>query len=196
MYEVLPLVKENLEYQKKQYEAERTNTIVIARKEYVQADGGGYKKSEFQGYHEGRPIEAFSRDAAYDRRSEGTDAQEVTRYSLPDPDPSEVFYDEIPLYDEQGNEIDFNSLTPEEAKKVLDNNVRQMLEAEYDYNVSEIRREARAAVNEAYRNIWDCAKKLFDEVVHSWWESIGGYESGVRNALISALQSVSKSRVV
>lgn len=153
-----------------------------------------------------------------------------------------------------------------------------MLEAEYDHNVSEIRREARAAVNEAYReakskrrkgekaartnaarideifgdtpfeslpyevqaliliatgeakiywgdkgnkrglaselglkgstgdrhayrNIWGGAKKSFDEVVHSWWESIGGYESGVdtndlRNALISALQSVSKSRVV
>ena len=94
LYEILPLVKENLEYQKKQYETERTNTIVIARKEYVQADGGGYKKSELQGYHEGGPIEAFSRDAAYDRRSEGADAQEVTRYSLPDPDPSDVFFDE------------------------------------------------------------------------------------------------------
>ena len=206
-------------------------------------------------------------------------AEMPTRYHLPDPDPSDVFFDEIPIFDEQGNEIDFNSLTPEEAKKVLDDKVRQMLEAEYDHNVSEIRREARearAAVNEAYReaknkrrkgekaartnaarideifgdtpfeslpyevqaliliatgqakiywgdkgnkrglaselglkgstgdrhayrNIWGGAKKSFDEVVHSWWESIGGYESGVdtndlRNALISALQSVQSSK--
>ena len=85
MYEILPLVKENLEYQKKQYGAERTNTIVIARKEHVQADGGGYKEAELQGYHEGRPIEAFSRDAALDRRGEGADAQEVTRYSISAP---------------------------------------------------------------------------------------------------------------
>ena len=43
LYEVLPLVKENLEYQKEQYGAEKENTIVIARKEYVRADGGGYR---------------------------------------------------------------------------------------------------------------------------------------------------------
>ena len=207
------------------------------------------------------------------------DAQEGTRYMLPDPDPSEVFYDEMPIFDEQGNEIDFNSLTPEEAKEILDGKVRQMLEAEYEHNVSTIRKEAeeaRQAVKEvyraekekrrkgekaartnaarideifgdtpfeslpyevqaliliatgeakiywgdkgskrglaselglkgstgdrhAYRNIWGGAKKSFDEVVHSWWESIGGYESGVdtndlRNALISALQSVQSSK--
>ena len=85
LYEILPLVKENLEYQKEQYGAEKENTIVIARKEYVQADGRGYKEAELQGYHEGRPIEAFSRNAEADRRSEGTDAQEVTRYSISAP---------------------------------------------------------------------------------------------------------------
>ena len=279
LYEILPLVKENLEYHKEQYGAEKENTIVIARKEYVQADGGGYKKSELQGYHEGRPIEAFSRDAAYYRRSEGADAQEVTRYSLPDPDPSDVFYDEIPIFDEQGNEVDITTLSSEEAKAILDGKVLQMLEAEYDYAVVSIRKEAeeaRQAVKEvyraekekrrksakaartnaarideifgdtpfeslpyevqaliliatgqakiywidkgnkrglaselgltgstgdrhAYRNIWGGAKKSFNEVVHDWWESLGGQERGIddqdlRNALISALQSVQSSR--
>lgn len=275
---LLPLAKKNIELQKKQYGAEKENIIVISRKD---SSGRGNSKSE--GGSSPSYSKGFSgtqaRSAAYDRRSEGTDAQEVTRFMLPDPDPSEVFYDEMPLYDEQGNEIDFNSLTPEEAKTVLDDKVRQMLEAEYDHNVSTIRneaREARAVVNEAYReakskrrkgekaartnaarideifgdtpfeslpyevqaliliatgeakiywvdkgnkrglaselglkgstgdrhayrNIWGGAKKSFDEVVHSWWESIGGYESGVdtndlRNALISALQSVQSSK--
>ena len=213
------------------------------------------------------------------RVAERWDRSVDTRYHLPDPDPSDVFFDEIPIFDEQGNEIDFNSLTPEEAKEVLDDKVRQMLEAEYEHNISAIRkeaREARAAVNEAYReaknkrrkgakaartnaarideifgdtpfeslpyevqaliliatgqakiywvdkgnkrglaseldltgstgdrhayrNIWGGAKKSFNEVVHDWWESLGGQERGIddqdlRNALISALQSVHSSR--
>ncbi len=85
LYEVLPLVKENLEYQKEQYGAEKENTIVIARKEYVRADGGGYKEAELQSDKESRPIEAFSRNATLDRRGEGADAQEVTRYSISAP---------------------------------------------------------------------------------------------------------------
>lgn len=279
LYEVLPLVKENLEYQKEQYGAEKENTIVIARKEYVQADGGGYKEAELQSNHKSRPFKAQSRNATLDRRGEGADAQEVTRYHLPDPDPNDVFYDEIPIFDEQGNEVDITTLSSEEAKAILDSKVRQMLEAEYDHAVVAIRKEAeeaRRAVKEvyraekekrrkgakaartnaarideifgdtpfeslpyevqaliliatgeakiywgdrgnkrglaselgltgstgdrhAYRNIWGGAKKSFNEVVHDWWESLGGQERGIddqdlRNALISALQSVQSSR--
>lgn len=204
---------------------------------------------------------------------------EVARYHLPDPDPSDVFFDEIPIFDEQGNEVDITTLSSEEAKEILDGKVRQMLEAEYDHAVVAIRREAeeaRQAVKEvyraekekrrkgakaartnaaridvifgdtpfeslpyevqaliliatgeakiywgdrgnkrglaselgltgstgdrhAYRNIWGGAKKSFNEVVHDWWESIGGQERGIddqdlRNVLISALQSVQSSK--
>ena len=206
-------------------------------------------------------------------------AEMPTRYHLPDPDPSDVFFDEIPIFDEQGNEVDITTLTSEEAKEILDGKVHQMLEAEYDHAVVAIRREAeeaRQAVKEvyraekekrrkgakaartnaarideifgdtpfeslpyevqaliliatgeakiywgdrgnkrglaselglkgstgdrhAYRNIWGGAKKSFDEVVHEWWESLGGHENGIdtqdlRNALISALQSVQSSK--
>ena len=274
----LPLAKKNIELQKQQYGAEKENIIVIPR-----ADSSGRGNSISKGgstpsYSKGLGG-TQARSAAHVRRGEGTDAQEITRYHLPDPDPSDVFYDEIPIFDEQGNEIDFNSLTPEEAKEVLDDKVRQMLEAEHEHNISAIRkeaREARAAVNEAYReaknkrrkgekaartnaaridkifgdtpfeslpyevqaliliatgeakiywgdkgnkrglasmlglkgstgdrhayrNIWGGAKKSFNEVVHDWRESIGGQERGIddqdlRNALISALQSVQSSR--
>ena len=85
LYEILPFVKENLEYQKEQYGAEKENTIVIPRKEYVGSVEGGYAESSLQSDKESRPIEAFSRNAAYNRRSEGTDAQEVTRYSISAP---------------------------------------------------------------------------------------------------------------
>ena len=80
--------KENINYQKKQYGAERTSTIVIPRKEYAGSVEGGYVESSLQSDKESRPIEAFSRNAEADRRGEGADAQEVTRYSLPDPDSS------------------------------------------------------------------------------------------------------------
>ena len=213
------------------------------------------------------------------RVAERWDRSVDTRFHLPDPDPSDVFYDEIPIFDEQGNEVDITTLTSEEAKEILDGKVRQMLEAEYDHAVVAIRKEAeeaRQAVKEvyraekekrrkgakaartnaarideifgdtpfeslpyevqaliliatgqakiywgdrgnkrglaselgltgstgdrhAYRNIWGGAKKSFNEVVHDWWESIGGQERGIddqdlRNALISALQSVQSSR--
>ena len=213
------------------------------------------------------------------RVAERWDRSVDTRYHLPDPDPSDVFYDEIPIFDEQGNEVDITTLPSEEAKEILDGKVRQMLEAEHDHAVVAIRKEAeeaRQAVKEvyraekekrrkgakaartnaarideifgdtpfeslpyevqaliliatgeakiywgdrgnkrglaselglkgstgdrhAYRNIWGGAKKSFNEVVHDWWESIGGQERGIddqdlRNALISALQSVQSSR--
>jgi hypothetical protein len=203
----------------------------------------------------------------------------VSRYQLPDPDPSEAFYDELPVFDENGNMVDVTTLPSGVAQDILDSKVRQMLEAEYDHNTQVIRREAqqsRDAINaryrneknkrrnghnaartntarideifgdtpfeslplevqaliliatgqakiywgdkgakrglaselglngsigdrHAYRNIWDGAKKSFNEVVHDWWESIGGQESGIddndlRNALISALQSVQSSK--
>ena len=274
----LPLAKKNIELQKQQYGAEKENIIVIPR-----ADSSGRGNSISKGgstpTHSKGLGGTQARSAAHIRRGEGTDAQEITRYHLPDPDPSDVFFDEIPIFDEQGNEVDITSLTSEEAKEILDGKVLQMLEAEYDHNVSEIRREARearAAVNEAYReakskrrkgakaartnaarideifgdtpfeslpyevqaliliatgqakiywgdkgnkrglaselgltgstgdrhayrNIWGGAKKSFNEVVHDWWESLGGQERGIddqdlRNALISALQSVQSSR--
>ena len=77
LYEILPLVKDNIELQKKQYGAERTNTIVIARREYVQADDRGYTKTTLYSGQEHRSIEAQPRDATPDRRGEGADAQEV-----------------------------------------------------------------------------------------------------------------------
>ena len=274
----LPLAKKNIELQKQQYGAEKENIIVIPR-----ADSSGRGNSISKGGSTPTHSKGISgtqaRSAAHIRRGEGTDAQEITRYHLPDPDPSDVFFDEIPIFDEQGNEVDITTLTSEEAKEILDGKVRQMLEAEYDHAVVAIRREAeeaRQAVKEAYRaekekrrkgakaartnaarideifgdtpfeslpyevqaliliatgqakiywgdkgnkrglaselgltgstgdrhayrNIWGGAKKSFDEVVHEWWESLGGYESGVdtqnlRNALISALQSVQSSK--
>lgn len=274
----LPLAKKNIELQKQQYGAEKENIIVIPR-----ADSSGRGNSISKGgstptYSKG-VSGTQARSAAHVRRGEGTDAQEVTRYSLPDPDPSDVFYDEIPIFDEQGNEVDITTLPSEEAKEILDGKVRQMLEAEYDHAVVAIRKEAeeaRQAVKEvyraekekrrkgakaartnaarideifgdtpfeslpyevqaliliatgqakiywgdrgnkrglaselgltgstgdrhAYRNIWGGAKKSFNEVVHDWWESLGGQERGIddqdlRNALISALQSVQSSR--
>ncbi len=275
---LLPLAKKNIELQKKQYGSEKENIIVISRKD---SSGRGNSKSE--GGSSPSYSKGFSgtqtRSAAYDRRGEGADAQEVTRYMLPDPDPSEVFYDEIPIFDEQGNEVDFNTLNPEEAKAILDSKVRQMLEAEYEHNISAIRKEAREArqaiidrYNEekgkrkknnkpsrtnaariddilgdkpfeslpyedqaliliatgqakirwsdkgaqrglaselglkgskgdkhAYRSIWSGATKSFNEVVHDWWESIGGQERGIddqdlRNALIEAFQSVQNAK--
>ena len=274
----LPLAKKNIELQKQQYGAEKENIIVIPR-----ADSSGRGNSISKGgstpsYSKGLGG-TQARSAAHVRRGEGTDAQELTRYHLPDPDPSDVFYDEIPIFDEQGNEVDITTLSSEEAKQILDGKVRQMLEAEYDHAVVAIRKEAeeaRQAVKEvyraekekrrkgakaartnaarideifgdtpfeslpyevqaliliatgqakiywgdrgnkrglaselgltgstgdrhAYRNIWGGAKKSFNEVVHDWWESLGGQERGIddqdlRNALISALQSVQSSR--
>ena len=85
LYEILPFVKENLEYQKEQYGAEKENTIVIPRKEYVGSVEGGYAESSLQSDRESRPIEAFSRNEEADRRGEGADAQEVTHYSISAP---------------------------------------------------------------------------------------------------------------
>ena len=275
-----PLLRDNLTILKdERYKAKRVGNALIW--------GEGGTSNERGGANNEASDEKFSTELQSSQGDEsgtsggGTreDAQEVTRYSLPDPDPSDVFFDEIPIFDEQGNEIDFNSLTPEEAKEVLDGKVRQMLEAEYDHAVVSIRKEAeeaRQAVKEvyraekekrrkgakaartnaaridvifgdtpfeslpyevqaliliatgqakiywgdrgnkrglaselgltgstgdrhAYRNIWGGAKKSFDEVVHEWWESLGGHENGIdtqdlRNALISALQSVQSSR--
>ena len=75
----------------KKYGEERTNTIVIARKEYVGHDERRYVASSIHGGEKYRSFEAHSRDAAYDRRGEGTDAQEVARFHLPNTDPCDVF---------------------------------------------------------------------------------------------------------
>lgn len=237
-------------------EEERRNTLQLNDEDIARKDQIILRNGLFENYADANP-----------------------RFHLPDPDPNDVFYDEIPIFDEQGNEVDITTLTSEEAKEILDGKVRQMLEAEYDHAVVSIRKEAeeaRQAVKEvyraekekrrkgakaartnaarideifgdtpfeslpyevqaliliatgeakiywgdrgnkrglaselgltgstgdrhAYRNIWGGAKKSFNEVVHDWWESIGGQERGIddqdlRNALISALQSVQSSR--
>ena len=277
---LLPLFEDNLKAQKERYERQDTTRPY----NFIRHTRRSTKPSYYRGGLDIRENLGASVEREIDRRgqkegtSNSTEAVD-SRYSIPDPDPSEAFYDDMPIYDEQGNEIDITTLSSEEAKAILDSKVRQMLEAEYNHNVVTIRREAneaRAAINaryreekikrrdghnaahtnaakidelfgdkpfeslpyevqaliliatgqakiywsdrgtnrglaselgltgskgdrHAYRNIWGGAKKSFNEVVHEWWESIGGQESGIddndlRNALISALQSVQSSK--
>ena len=280
---VAPVIKDNLTNQKERYNGKREEPIVFARwsgQEDASANEGDEAHRLRSNGRRGLGEEGLAQHhTENDSRRARESAQEVARYHLPDPDPSDVFFDEIPIFDEQGNEVDITTLTSEEAKEILDGKVRQMLEAEYDHAVVAIRKEAeeaRQAVKEAYRaekekrrkgakaartnaarideifgdtpfeslpyevqaliliatgqakiywgdrgnkrglaselgltgstgdrhayrNIWGGAKKSFNEVVHDWWESLGGQERGIddqdlRNALISALQSVQSSR--
>ena len=267
----LSLTRKILNYLKDGYEAKNkiTNNAGGSNKTAAGSSPKATNSKRFASKYLGEDI----------RVAERWDRSVDARFHLPDPDPNDVFYDEIPIFDEQGNEVDITTLTSEEAKEILDGKVRQMLEAEYDHAVVAIRREAeeaRQAVKEvyraekekrrkgakaartnaarideifgdtpfeslpyevqaliliatgqakiywgdrgnkrglaselgltgstgdrhAYRNIWGGAKKSFNEVVHDWWESLGGQERGIddqdlRNALISALQSVQSSR--
>ena len=80
----LPLAKKNIELQKQQYGAEKENIIVIPR-----ADSSGRGNSISKGgstptYSKG-VSGTQARSAAHVRRGEGTDAQEVTRYSISKP---------------------------------------------------------------------------------------------------------------
>lgn len=70
-----------------------------------------------------------------------------------------------------------------------DKNGRNGLAAELGY---------RDGDKKAFRQITQGATQSFEGFVHSWWEAIGGYESGVdtqdlRNALIEALSEASKA---
>jgi hypothetical protein len=99
-YDELPLLKQNLKIQKEQYGREKENTIVLPRYEYhrlsidAKKEGGTLWRTETQ--H--RPSEAEYGVYEADRGGEGTQKEEVApRYQLPNPDPSEAFYDELPL---------------------------------------------------------------------------------------------------
>ena len=122
-FAALPLVKENINYQKKQYGAERTNTIVIPRKEYVGSVEGGYAESSLQSDKESRSIEAFSRNAEADRRSEGADAQEVGyRHSIEEiiDTPSDEEYKQQMLELAQQMERDAEERNLDKAQEIAD----------------------------------------------------------------------------
>ena len=122
-FAALPLVKENINYQKKQYGAERTNTIVIPRKEYVGSVEGGYAESSLQSDKESRPIEAFSRNATLDRRGEGADAQEVGyRHSIEEiiDTPSDEEYKQQMLELAQQMERDAEERNLDKAQEIAD----------------------------------------------------------------------------
>lgn len=74
LYEILPLVKENLDYQKEQYGAEKEHTIVIPRREYDGSNVGRDKKrSPLWGDKKYRPKETQLRNAKVDRRGESAE---------------------------------------------------------------------------------------------------------------------------
>ena len=92
LYAVIPLVIDNLKIQKEQYGKYTENTIVIPRPDSRRYTSIG-KASHLWGDKKSRPSEAESRVYEDSRGGEGSQKEAVdSRYSIPDPDPSEAFY--------------------------------------------------------------------------------------------------------
>lgn len=97
LYAVIPLVVDNLKIQKEQYGKDPESTIIIPRQDSRRYTTLG-QASHLWGDKKSRPSEAESRVYEDSRGGESTQKEAVaTRYQLPDPDPSEAFYDELPV---------------------------------------------------------------------------------------------------
>lgn len=93
LYAVIPLVIDNLKIQKEQYGKDPESTIVIPRPDSRRYTSIG-KASHLWGDKKSRPSEAKSRVYEDSRGGEGSQKEAVdSRYSIPDPDPSEAFYE-------------------------------------------------------------------------------------------------------
>lgn len=94
---VMPVVKENIINQKERYNGKREEPIVVARWMVAESTQENERPQQYpyRGRQQGGDTDGFAQyRAADDSRGARESAQEVTRYHLPDPDPSDVFYDE------------------------------------------------------------------------------------------------------
>jgi uncharacterized membrane-anchored protein YjiN (DUF445 family) len=84
LYAVLPLVKENLTLQRKQYGAEKENTIVLPRYEYrrLSTDAKKERSALWGAEAQHRPSEARYRVSKTGRGGEGSQEEVTPRYAL------------------------------------------------------------------------------------------------------------------